>query len=231
MAPKRKYIYFFLLTVVFSEEKHFWDLGVKIQDVEKQTLLKTENIKNQNDKKLFDEIVGLSNKLKISQKIIDQENTILNKKIMKERQKASLVFKNEKEKNKHEKKEQEKLSRINAYQNGRYRDAIKYLDQLNSSNTTKIEKNKINYLKANAYFNLGEYEKSKEYLASLLLEEQSKLLDDALLLKGIICKQQGKEEEALSFFSQIILEHPNSEFYESAQIQKRILSNKKNDKK
>ena len=55
-------------------------------------------------------------------------------------------------------------------------------------------------------------------------------MDDALLLSGIILKQKGQKKEALSMFAQIISDHPNSEFYESAQIQKRILSNKKHDK-
>ena len=65
---------------------------------------------------------------------------------------------------------------------------------------------------------------------ALISKKQTKLLDDALLLKGIMLKQQGKKNEALIVFSQIISEHPMSEFYESAQIQKRILTNKKNDK-
>ena len=47
-----------------------------------------------------------------------------------------------------------------------------------------------------------------------------------MLLKGIILKQQGKNKEALKIFSQIVYEFPNSEFYESAQIQKRILTKK-----
>ena len=113
---------------------------------------------------------------------------------------------------------------------GRYKDAIKYLDKINKPETNKIEQNKIDYLKANAYFNLGEYEKAQELLNKIIFKNQPGLLDDALLLNGIILKQKGKKKEALNMFSQIILDHPNSEFYESAQIQKRILSNKKHDK-
>ena len=219
---KCKWFLFTFFTVLFSEEQFLWDLGVKIHNPDTHTSLTANKTKKHKDNSLFNEIVNLSSRLKISQKIIDQENKLLNNKIKTSNKKPTLIFNTI-----NTNKENENL---NAYQLGRYKDAIKYLDKINNSNTTKIEKNKINYLKANAYFNLGEYEKSEEFLEKIISKNQTQLLDDALLLKGIILKQQGKKEEALIIFSQIISEHPNSEFYESAQIQKRILSNKKNDK-
>ena len=108
----------------------------------------------------------------------------------------------------------------------RYKDAIKYLNTINNSEINKIDKDKIDYLKANAYFNLGEYKKSEKILSSILLNERNSLSDDALLLKGMILKQLGKKQEALNVFIELASDYPNSEYYESAQIQKRILSNK-----
>ena len=124
------------------------------------------------------------------------------------------------------KKNQAKVG-LNSYQVGKYKDAIKYLNKIDESEINKINKDKIDYLKANAYFNLGEYEKSEQILSSILINKTNSLSDDALLLKGMILKQLGKKQEALSIFTELASDYPNSEFYESAQIQKRILSIKK----
>ena len=222
--PRCKIIFFTFLTMLFSKEQLFWDLGVKIKESEKKELLIAKEKKHINDNTLFNEVAGLSSKLKISQKIIDQENKLINAKIEKEEQKPTLIFdSNSIEKNKNK-------NNLNAYQSGRYKDAIIYLDKISKSPKTKIEANKINYLKANAYFNLGEFEKAEFFLEQLISNKENKLLDDALLLKGIILKQRGKREEALVVFSEIINDHPNSDFYESAQIQKRLLSRKKDEK-
>ena len=223
---KGVFFVFVLHAVIFSEEQHFWDLGVKINKVETKQLKAAQEIKKTIDDSLFEEVVDLSNKLKISQKIIDQENRILSAKIKEQQETPTLIFNS----NKNKKNSQEEKSKgLNAYQLGRYKDALQYLDKINNSETTKVEKNKINYLKANAYFNLGELKKTQEYLEKVILNEQTQLLDDALLLRGIVLKQQGKNKEALKIFSQIIYDHPNSEFYESAKIQKRILT-RKNEK-
>ena len=213
---KKNIFVFVFFNIIIAEEQNFWDLGVKINKKEESSVKKEKETKQQKDNNLFNEIVGLSNKLNISQKIIDEENKLLNEKIEINLEKPSLIFNNKK------KKIQSK--KTNAYQLGRYKDAINYLNNINQSNITKIEEDKISYLKANAYFNLGEYEQAKKQLTSLISKKQSQLLDDALLLQGIILKQEGKKEEALSVFNQIVAECPNSEFYESAQIQKRILS-------
>ena len=220
---KSNCLIFTLLTIIFSEDQLLWDLGVKINKAEKIQLINAEERKKTTDDSLFNEVVGLSNKLKISQKIIDQENTLLNAQIKEKKQKPTLIFNsNEKIKTNQE----EKTISVNSYQLGRYKDALKYLDNLNNSSRTKVEENKINYLKANAYFNLGEFKKAEKYLEQVISKKHNPLLDDAMLLKGIILKQQGKNKEALKIFSQIVYEFPNSEFYESAQIQKRILTKK-----
>ena len=221
MIAKCNLVIFTFLTFIFSEEQLLWDLGVKIHSVEKKAMINEKQAKQNNNNNLFNELEGLSSKLNISQKIIDQENQLLNKKIKEPLTTPTLIF---------DKNETIEYKGSNAYQMGRYKDAIKYLDKISKPETTKTEQNKINYLKANAYFNLGEYEKAEEFLFNIISERSSSLLDDALLLSGIILKQKGQKKEALSMFAQIISDHPNSEFYESAQIQKRILSNKKHDK-
>ena len=126
---------FILFSFIFSEEQHLWDLGVTINKAEKKQLKSAEEAKKTIDDSLFEEVIVLSNKLKISQKIIDQENMILNTKIEEQQEKPTLIF-NSNQKTKHS--QAEKSKSLNAYQLGRYKDALKYLDKINNSETTKV---------------------------------------------------------------------------------------------
>ncbi len=208
-----------IVSFVYSNDQNLWDLGVKIRKNEKEKLQETVEIKEKKDNDLYLEIKGLSNKLNISKGVVREESNLIKQKLTTEDKAPTLVF------NKTENKKNQTKVGLNSYQSGKYKDAIKYLNTINNSEINKIEKDKIDYLKANAYFNLGEYEKSEKILSSILLNESNSLSDDALLLKGMILKQQGKRQEALSVFTELATDYPNSEFYESAQIQKRILTN------
>ena len=208
-----------IVSFVYSNDQNLWDLGVKIRKNEKEKLQETVEIKEKKDNDLYLEIKGLSNKLNISKGVVREESNLIKQKLTTVDKAPTLVF------NKTENKKNQTKVGLNSYQSGKYKDAIKYLNTINNSEINKIEKDKIDYLKANAYFNLGEYEKSEKILSSILLNESNSLSDDALLLKGMILKQQGKRQEALSVFTELATDYPNSEFYESAQIQKRILTN------
>jgi len=195
-------------------------LGVKIKKNDKQKLKESVELKEKKDKDLYIEIKGLSNKLNISKSVIDKESDLINQKLEINDETPTLIF------NQTENKANQTKLGLNSYQLGKYKDAIKYLNTINNSEINKIDKDKIDYLKANAYFNLGEYKKSEKILSSILSNERNSLSDDALLLKGMILKQLGKKQEALNVFIELASDYPNSEYYESAQIQKRILSNK-----
>ena len=195
-------------------------MGVKIKKNDKQKLKESVELKEKKDKDLYIEIKGLSNKLNISKSVIDKESDLINQKLEINDETPTLIF------NQTENKANQTKVGLNSYQLGKYKDAIKYLNTINNSEIKKIDKDKIDYLKANAYFNLGEYKKSEKILSSILSNERNSLSDDALLLKGMILKQLGKKQEALNVFIELASDYPNSEYYESAQIQKRILSNK-----
>lgn len=211
---------FLIVSLVFSNDQNLWDLGVKIKKNDKQKLKESVELKEKKDKDLYIEIKGLSNKLNISKSVIDKESDLINQKLEINDETPTLIF------NQTENKANQTKVGINSYQLGKYKDAIKYLNTINNSEINKINKDKIDYLKANAYFNLGEYKKSEKILSSILSNERNSLSDDALLLKGMILKQLGKKQEALNVFIELASDYPNSEYYESAQIQKRILSNK-----
>ena len=211
---------FLIVSLVFSNDQNLWDLGVKIKKNDKQKLKESVELKEKKDKDLYIEIKGLSNKLNISKSVIDKESDLINQKLEINDETPTLIF------NQTENKANQTKVGINSYQLGKYKDAIKYLNTINNSEINKIDKDKIDYLKANAYFNLGEYKKSEKILSSILSNERNSLSDDALLLKGMILKQLGKKQEALNVFIELASDYPNSEYYESAQIQKRILSNK-----
>lgn len=211
---------FLIVSLVFSNDQNLWDLGVKIKKNDKQKLKESVELKEKKDKDLYIEIKGLSNKLNISKSVIDKESDLINQKLEINDETPTLIF------NQTENKANQTKVGLNSYQLGKYKDAIKYLNTINNSEINKIDKDKIDYLKANAYFNLGEYKKSEKILSSILSNERNSLSDDALLLKGMILKQLGKKQEALNVFIELASDYPNSEYYESAQIQKRILSNK-----
>ena len=211
---------FLIVSLVFSNDQNLWDLGVKIKKNDKKKLKESVELKEKKDNDLYIEIKGLSNKLNISKSVIDKESDLINQKLEINDETPTLIF------NQTENKANQAKEGLNSYQLGKYKDAIKYLNTINNSEINKIDKDKIDYLKANAYFNLGEYKKSEQILSSILLNERNSLSDDALLLKGMILKQLGKKQEALNVFIELASDYPNSEFYESAQIQKRILSNK-----
>jgi tetratricopeptide (TPR) repeat protein len=212
---------FLIVSFVFSKDQNLWDLGVKIKKNDKEKLQESVEIKEKKDNDLYFEIKGLSNKLNISKSIVDKESNLINQKLDTNDKTPTLIF------NQTDNKENQAKIGLNSYQIGKYKDAIKYLNTINKSDINKINKDKIDYLKANAYFNLGEYEKSEQILSSILINKTNSLSDDALLLKGMILKQLGKKREALRVFTELASDYPNSEFYESAQIQKRILSIKK----
>ncbi len=111
-----------------------------------------------------------------------------------------------------------------SFRSGRYKEALEYLTKIDFNNYTKGEQNKITYLTANAYFQLGEYTKAEEYLHHLTVQRFSPEADDALMLLGMVYKKQNKKDFAIQMFRQVILDFPDSEFYESAKIQNRILS-------
>ncbi len=211
---------FLIVSLVFSNDQNLWDLGVKIKKNDKQKLKESVELKEKKDNDLYIEIKGLSNKLNISKSVIDKESDLINQKLEINDETPTLIF------NQTENKANQTKVGLNSYQLGKYKDAIKYLNTINNSEINKIDKDKIDYLKANAYFNLGEYKKSEKILSSILSNERNSLSDDALLLKGMILKQLGKKQEALNVFIELASDYPNSEYYESAQIQKRILSNK-----
>ena len=183
---------FLIVSFVFSKDQNLWDLGVKIKKNDKETLQESVVIKEKKDNDLYFEIKGLSNKLNISKSIVDKESNLINQKLETNDKTPTLIF------NQTDNKENQPKIGLNSYQVGKYKDAIKYLNTINKSDINKINKDKIDYLKANAYYNLGEYEKSEQILSSILINKANSLSDDALLLKGMILKQLGKKKEALT---------------------------------
>ena len=180
---------FLIVSFVFSKDQNLWDLGVKIKKNDKEKLQESVVIKEKKDNDLYFEIKGLSNKLNISKSIVDKESNLINQKLETNDKTPTLIF------NQTDNKENQAKIGLNSYQVGKYKDAIKYLNTINKSDINKINKDKIDYLKANAYFNLGEYEKSEQILSSILINKANSLSDDALLLKGMILKQLGKKRK------------------------------------
>ena len=209
------------MVYIFCQDSIYWDLGIKIDS--KNKLKKSYNI-SQKDKTLIDQtiemqVLDLTKKLNINRR---QDNTNENRKVER-RAEPTLIYTNKT-------KEPESAQKIGTglFQEGKYKESLYYFEKLNSStNLKEEEREKINYLRANALFQIGEHQKSQNILENLI-KNKNTVGDDALVLLGMIFKKRGNKKKALELFTQILNEYPNSEFIESAKIQQRILLNNKN---
>lgn len=250
MKPYLIYIISIFAGFLFSQEEILWDLGLVIYPNSQFQRLSAEKIYSGNAIKdstltgnfittenrginvklpehtLHKQVAGLSEKLHITQMSLEDHNRInQNSKGTQIDQSSiipSLLFEDDKSNVKSLQKRG-----TDSFRSGRYKEALDYLTKIDHDSFSNSEQNKITYLTANAYFQLGEYTKAKEYLHPLIVQRFSPEADDALMLLGMIYKKQHKKDYALQMFRQVILDFPDSEFYESARIQTRILSQNK----
>ena len=235
---------------MFSQEEILWDLGLVIypnSQIQRSSIEKiysgnaikgsavtgnfitTENLGinvKLPEHTLHYQVVGLSEKLHISQMSLEDHNKINHDPHETQTDQTSkipsLLFEDDKSNVKSFQKRG-----TDSFRSGRYKDALEYLTKIDHDSFSNNEQNKITYLTANAYFQLGEYTKAEEYLHPLTVQRFSPEADDALMLLGMIYKKQHKKDYALQMFRQVVLDFPESEFYESARIQTRILSQNK----
>ena len=247
MKPHIIYLISIFAGVIFSQEEILWDLGLVIYPNSQFQRLSTEKIYSGNATKdsvlignfittenlginmkfpehtLHNQVAGLSEKLHISQMSPENHNKINQNpheaQLDKTSTTPSLLFEDDKSNVKSLQKRG-----ADSFRSGRYKEALDYLTKIDHDSFSNSEQNKITYLTANAYFQLGEYTKAEEYLHPLTSQRFSPEADDALMLLGMIYKKQHKKDYALQIFRQVILDFPDSEFYESARIQTRILS-------
>jgi tetratricopeptide (TPR) repeat protein len=106
-----------------------------------------------------------------------------------------------------------------AYQCGNLATALHCFDDLNlqSADLDKIEN--VLYWKADAYLQMHDYERALTVLDELLSYKKSDMVDDALVKKGLLYKDQGDLGLALNSFKKVVVGHPESEYLRLATLE------------
>ena len=225
-------VFIILLGTLLGKDEILWDLGIIIATENKpHSILQQKENKGIKvklpDHTIHSQVKGLSEKLNIYTEHSEEQPLLKNDSLGKKEQlqtnnTQSLLYNNEEIIT-----ESLQKKGSDSFRSGRYKDALEYLMKIDYNEFTQDEQNQITYLKANAHFQLGEYNKAEQHLNSLSIQRFSSNADDALMLLGMIYKKKNDQESALKTFKQILLDFPDSEFYESARIQTRILSQNK----
>ncbi len=225
-------VFVLLLGILPGKDEILWDLGLVIApDNKSQPILQQKENKGIKvklpDHTIYSQVKGLSEKLNIytehnEEQPLPKKDSLSKKEPPQPNTTQSLLY------NKEETMiESLQKKGSDSFRSGRYKDALEYLMKIDYNEFTQDEQNQITYLKANAHFQLGEYNKAEQHLNPLSTQRFSPDADDALMLLGMIYKKKNDQENAIKTFKQILLDFPDSEFYESARIQTRILSQNK----
>ena len=225
-------VFVLLLGILPGKDEILWDLGLVISPENKSHSI-SQPIERKGikvklpDHTIHNQVKGLSEKLNIytehtEEHPLAKKETTGKKEQLQPNTTQSLLYDKEEITT-----ESLQKKGSDSFRSGRYKDALEYLMKIDYKGFTQDEQNQITYLKANAHFQLGEYSKAEQHLNPLATQRFSPDADDALMLLGMIYKKQNDQENAIKIFKQILLDFPDSEFYESARIQTRILSQNK----
>ena len=118
------------------------------------------------------------------------------------------------------------MSGVFAYQREEYKAAIEKFLSLQLDTAPKKTAENILYWLADSYHQDKQYKKALELLNQITTTGTLRI-DDALVQKGILYKKMGNEEEALLAFSNVVLQHPDSEYLRLAQMELKKSNNKK----
>lgn len=111
------------------------------------------------------------------------------------------------------------MAAVFAYQRDDYQSALRQFRNLSLMDTEDITAGNVLYWMADCYFQLGEYDEALSTLEQIRKFSESDKLDDALVLSGLSYRRMGKESRAVSAFSDVVINYPESEYYRLAQME------------
>ena len=114
-----------------------------------------------------------------------------------------------------------KLVAEKSYFNNNYQHVIEILYQRDLSMLSKRNRENLNYLLAAAYYRTGYFDKAKAQALSLLKQNKS---DELYLLIAMIYESIGDMKNAKDNYIKLISFYPESDYFMSAKIKTRILS-------
>jgi len=110
------------------------------------------------------------------------------------------------------------MTGVFAYQREDYRVALNKFSELHLDDAPKKTVENILYWMADAYQQTGQYDKSLSLLNTIASTGVLRI-DDALVQKGLLHRKMGDENLAMVAFSDVVSQHPNSEYLRLAQLE------------
>ena len=110
------------------------------------------------------------------------------------------------------------MAGVFAYQREDFKTAIQKFSTLALASTSKKTGENVLYWMADAYQQLGNYEKALSLLDKIAISGTVRN-DDALVQKGLLHRKMGNEPLAQLAFSHVVSQHPESEYYRLAQME------------
>ena len=110
------------------------------------------------------------------------------------------------------------MTGVFAYQREDYHVALNKFSELHLDDAPKKTAENILYWMADAYQQTGQYDKSLSLLNTITATGVLRI-DDALVQKGLLHRKMGDENLAMIAFSDVVSQHPNSEYLRLAQLE------------
>lgn len=110
------------------------------------------------------------------------------------------------------------MAGVFAYQREDYKTAIKKFSDLEINNAPEKTAENILYWMADSYQRDNQFTKALDLLSQITSKGKLRI-DDALIQKGLLHRKMGNEEEALLAFTNIVSNHPKSEYTRLAQLE------------
>ena len=110
------------------------------------------------------------------------------------------------------------MTGVFAYQREDYHVALNKFSELHLDDAPKKTAENILYWMADSYQQTGQYDKSLSLLDTITATGVLRI-DDALVQKGLLHRKMGDENLAMIAFSDVVSQHPNSEYLRLAQLE------------
>ena len=110
------------------------------------------------------------------------------------------------------------MTGVFAYQREDYHTALNKFLELHLDGAPKKTTENILYWMADAYQQTGQYDKSLSLLNTITTTGVLRI-DDALVQKGLLHRKMGDENLAMIAFSDVVSQHPNSEYLRLVQLE------------
>lgn len=111
------------------------------------------------------------------------------------------------------------MAGVFAYQREDYQLALKHFMDLNLDHAPIRTVDNIHYWMADSYMQLGQLIMALDILEKLLDNSNYTRPADALIQAGLVYRKLGREEDALAVFSEMVKQHPESEYVRLAKME------------